>query len=184
MPRRYPVFQLHVTLAYSQPPIWRRVLVPGNRTLDRVHDVLQALLGWENSHLHQFIAGDTYYSTPHPFADLPVTDERDVRLDALLGEVGDRIVYEYDFGDSWEHVIELEAVHAPALSLKHAVCFAGERAGPPDDSGGIPGYERLLEALADPNDPEHEELRAWCPPGFDPEALDLAEVNARLQRLR
>ena len=90
-------------------------------------------------------------------------------------------MYEYDFGDSWEHLIEVEDA-LPAASVKVSVphCLTGERSCPPEDCGGPPGYERFLTARADPRDEEHEQWREWAHPDFDPERFDVREVNRAL----
>jgi hypothetical protein len=184
VPARTPVYQLEITLQGSRPPVWRRVLVPGNLTLDRLHDVLQVAMGWEDYHLHRFIADGVSYGTPGPEDWVEVSDERKVRLNRLLKEPGQNLLYEYDFGDSWEHTVLLEEVVKSEQMLLHPVCIAGKRACPPEDSGGIWGYEQFREAIRDPKHPEHGEMKAWIGGGFDPDAFDLATVNARLQRLR
>jgi hypothetical protein len=184
VPARTPVYQLKVTLQGSRPPVWRRLLVPANLTLDRLHDVLQVGMGWEDYHLHRFVADDVSYGTPDPEDWVEVSDERKVRLNRLLKEPGQSLLYEYDFGDSWEHSILLEQVVRSDLMLLYPVCIAAKRACPPEDSGGIGGYERVLEAIRDPKHPEHREMKAWVGGGFDPDAFELATVNARLQRLR
>jgi hypothetical protein len=184
VPARTPVYQLKITLQGSKPPVWRRILVPGNLTLDKLHDVLQVAMGWEDYHLHQFIADDVSYSTPDPEDWVEVSDERKVRLNRLLKEPGQSLLYEYDFGDSWEHTVLLEEIIKSEQMLLHPVCIAGKQACPPEDSGGIWGYEQFQEAIRDPKHPEHKEMKAWIGGGFNPEAFDLVSVNAQLQRLR
>jgi hypothetical protein len=184
VPARTPVYQLKITLNDSKPPIWRRLLVPGNLTLNKLHDVIQAAMGWEDYHLHQFTVGDASYSTPHPDDWTEFADERKARLNRLLTQPGESMLYEYDFGDSWEHTVLLEEIVKPEHMLLHPVCIAGKRACPPEDSGGIWGYEQFQEAISDPKHPEHKEMRSWIRLDFDPEAFSLAEVNAQLQRLR
>jgi hypothetical protein len=152
--------------------------------LNKLHEVIQIAMGWEDYHLHQFTVGKTSYSTPHPEDYVEYSDERKARLNRLLTEPNASMLYEYDFGDSWEHVIELEEIIRPELLLLSPVCIAGERAGPPEDSGGIWGYEHFQEAMEDPKHPEHKDMRAWIGGDFDPQAFDLATINAHLQRLR
>lgn len=183
MPPRAPVYQLEVTLEDSRPPIWRRILVPGNITLPRLHRVLQAVMGWEDYHLHQFMAGGKRYSIPHPDDWVEVTDERRVPLSRLLREPGDRLEYEYDFGDGWRHRVVLEEV-LPDLELAHPVCLAGERAGPPEDSGGVWGYQEMLEAVRDRAHPDYKQYREWLRDGFDPEEFPLEAINQELRRVR
>jgi len=175
------IYQIKVTLNWSQPPIWRRIQVPRDMTLETLHDVLQAVMSWWDYHLHQFIVGDTYYGVPRPEYWMEMHDESEVRLDEIADE-GSTFLYEYDFGDGWEHVLEVERVVPPEPGQDYPVCIDGQRATPPEDVGGIPGFEQYLEAMADPNDPEHEMYMEWRGP-FEPEAFDLDEVNAALRNL-
>jgi len=179
-----PVYQLKVTLAGSRPPIWRRLLVPGDVTLGRLHEILQILMGWQDMHLHLFASGRTVYSPPELDIGAPSRNERKVQLREVLLREKERLRYEYDFGDGWEHTIVAEKILLPGTGGDRPVCLAGKRRGPLEDSGGILGYERLLVILRDPADPEHRELAAWVPEGFDPEAFDLEAINRALARLR
>lgn len=176
------IYQIKVTLRGSKPPIWRRVQVPGDVTLAELHAVLQAVMGWWDYHLHQFIVGETYYGVPHPDYMIDMLDESEVRLNEMAEE-GSRFVYEYDFGDSWEHMLEVEKVLEPQSEQEYPVCIKGRRATPPEDVGGIWGYEVYLEAIANPDHPEHEMYLEWRGE-FDPEAFDLDEVNAALRDQR
>jgi hypothetical protein len=179
------VYQLKVTLSGSEPPVWRRVQVPGEVSLARLHAVLQLAMGWHNSHLHQFSIGDTRYGEPDPaVAELEFSNERTAKLNQVAPLVGNRFTYEYDFGDSWEHEIVVETIMPSEPGARYPVCTGGERACPPEDCGGIWGYSELLEAVRDPEHPEHEEMLDWLEGNFDPEAFDLNEVNRRLRNLR
>jgi len=106
--------------------------------LSRLDGVLQIVMGWTNSHLHQFIIGGRYYGLPYPDVDdtMEVTDERTVRLDQAAPKAKSRFIYEYDFGDSWEHEIAVEKILAPEPDVKYPRCLAGKRACPPEDAGG------------------------------------------------
>jgi hypothetical protein len=183
MPPRTPVYQLKVTLQESRPPIWRRIQVPADIPLSTLHKVLQVVMGWQDYHLHQFIVNGEAYGVPDPDDWLEIKDERRVRLNTLLREPKARLDYQYDFGDDWEHRVVLEKV-LPGQELEHPLCITGKRACPPEDCGGVWGYENFLEAMRDPKHPEHEELLDWIGGEFDPEAFDLGEVNQRLQRIR
>ncbi|WP_240477603.1 plasmid pRiA4b ORF-3 family protein [Pectobacterium brasiliense] len=157
-------YLLKISLLSSQPTIWRRVVVPANITLDRLHDVLQITMGWEDSHLHEFIFKKQRFTDT--FNDLDhgdnVEEESLHRLDTLLKRKGSLLHYVYDFGDSWEHVIELENSAYPdddESGFLH--CLGGEGGCPPEDCGGIPGYFRLREVLNDPEHEEHEDTLEW-----------------------
>jgi len=177
------IYQIKVTLERSNPPIWRRLLVPNTTTLPKFHAILQAAMGWTDSHLHMFVVGQARYSMPDPeFDDPEMVDERRKPLKRLLKEKGDALVYEYDFGDGWRHRIKLERVIAPEPDMAIPNCIAGERACPPEDVGGIPGYEGFLEAILDPKHPDHTRDLEWVGGQFDPEAFDLEEANSRMPK--
>jgi hypothetical protein len=160
-------------------------------TLEQLHDVLQLAMGWEDCHLHEFRVGQQRFGMPEPMAQVfggPRTaSERTARLSTVLGRVGKKAVYTYDFGDSWDHQIVVEKrLQAEPARAYHA-CVDGERHGPPEDCGGIPGFYNLLEAISDPEHDQHEDLLDWVGDDFDPEAFSIEEVNRRfapLQRRR
>src|SRR5262249_20713757 len=160
-----PIYQLKVTLRDIRPPIWRRIQVAGDTKLDKLHRIIQIVMGWTDSHLHQFVVGDAYYGTPDP--ELPeVESERRGRLSAVAPKEKAKFAYEYDFGDNWEHEILVEKILPPEPGVRYPRCLAGRRSGPPEDSGGVWGYADLLEALADPSHPEHDEFREWVGDDF------------------
>ncbi len=178
-----PVLQVRVTLLdVADPPVWRRVLIPAAFSLDRVHRVIQAAMGWQNYHMHVFRVGERDYG-PDPEGILGHLEEGKVRL-ADVAEVGERIGYEYDFGDSWAHELLVEARAKAEAHQTYPACTAGEGACPPEDSGGFPGYQRLKEILADSSSEEYEETRTWAESQtggeFDPASFDLAEASARV----
>ncbi|HET91351.1 MAG TPA: plasmid pRiA4b ORF-3 family protein [Chloroflexi bacterium] len=176
------IYQIKITLKGSKPPIWRRVLVHSDVTLEKLHYIIQDAMGWTNSHLHQFIVGGTYYGESHPDYGLDdMIDERRMRLEEIASE-GDKFIYEYDFGDSWEHVVLVEKVLEPETGQRYPVCIKGKRACPPEDVGGVWGYEEFLETIRDPDHPDHEEYLEWVGDDFDPEAFDLEETNDLLHR--
>jgi len=178
------IYQLKVTLRDTKPPIWRRLLVPSNMTLERLHRVLQTAMGWEDCHLHEFAIGGERFGPPDPdgwdMGGPRARGERTARLSAVLGSVGAKAIYTYDFGDSWEHAITVEKILPPDPARKYPVCIAGKLHGPPEDCGGVFGYYNLLEAINDPAHEEHENLREWLGEGFDPAAFSLDEVNRKL----
>jgi hypothetical protein len=177
--RATPIYQLKVTLEGSKPPIWRRLQVAEDTTLGELHDIIQVAMGWTDSHLHQFIVGGTYYGLPDPdWDDLhEMRDERQFRLDEIAAKEGTKFRYEYDFGDSWLHEVLVEKIMSPAPEEEYPLCVKGRRACPPEDVGGIWGYEEFLEAIRDPKHPEHEEYLEWIGGPFDPEEFDLDETN-------
>jgi hypothetical protein len=185
------IYQIKVTLLDTDPPIWRRLLVPADLTLDQLHHVLQLAMGWEDCHLHEFRIGQQRFGKPDPMERAlggPRTaSERTARLCNVLTRAGAKAVYTYDFGDSWDHQIVVEKRLAPEPGRAYPTCLAGERHGPPEDCGGIPGFYNLLEAIRDPEHEQHEELLDWLGGNFDPDAFSVDEVNRRfapLQRRR
>jgi hypothetical protein len=187
------VYEIQVTLLGTRPPVWRRILVPGNLTLGRLHAVLQIAMGWPGGHMHQFrIGGKRYGDMADEMDDgesLFDGDQDDLTVGRAFKTPRPKVIYEYDFGDSWEHELKVVKVHPPEAAPGFGPeCVAGERACPPEDCGGIPGYEHLLEVLADPQHEEHKDLSAWVAETvegpFDPGRFDRAAVNRDLQRLR
>jgi hypothetical protein len=177
------VLQLKVTLiGASKPPVWRRLLVPATMRLDRLHNVIQAAMGWKDYHLHVFSAGGVDYGQPDP--ELGHRDERKTSLDRVLSQPGERMRYTYDFGDDWEHDIVVEKVLAAEPGARYPICVAGKGSCPPEDCGGVWGYASLRETLEDPTHEEHEDMLEWLgletAAEFDPAAFDADEVNVLL----
>jgi hypothetical protein len=176
------VVELKITLRHTKPPIWRTLAVPGDVTLAGLHDIIQAVMGWCDCHLHQFI-GDSerlYSSGFLAEDDADVIDGTRVRFCDLIDGVGSRLLYQYDFGDGWEHELKVVSIGPPKPGVKYPVCLAGARACPPEDCGGIGGYYDLLKIIADPKHEEHESMLEWVGEGFDPEAFDVEEVSSLL----
>ena len=186
MPGEKSVYQLKVTLDDSKPPIWRRILVPENITLYNLHDILQIVMGWTDSHLHMFTIERQIYGNPEDdeYGDLGTKNENRYRLNQLSLREKSRFSYEYDFGDSWDHTILVEKILSPEKGVHYPVCIKGKRACPPEDVGGVWGYEGFLEAIADPEHEEHDEYLEWIGDDFDPEAFDVDEVNEALHALQ
>jgi hypothetical protein len=182
-PQADDVFQLRVSLLEIEPAVWRRLLIPQDSLLPRVHTVLQACMGWQDSHLHQFKVGDLRFGEPDDeYAPGPI-DYRRISLNQILHTRGSNCIYEYDFGDGWEHLIELEdelPLEQVPEGLPH--CVGGERACPPEDCGGPHGYVEFLAAIRDPDHSEHDAMLQWAGGSFDPEAFDIDRVNRLLSR--
>jgi hypothetical protein len=178
------VLELKISLVESKPPIWRRVIVPEFLTLADLHRVIQIVMGWENSHLHEFEVSDGRYTEFEEDIQSGAGDSTAVTLRSLkLNREGRTFLYNYDFGDDWLHEIVVESSRPADDSVKFPVCVTGRRAGPPEDSGGVHRYAYLLEAVSDPANPDHQELSAWLDPNFDPEAFDADRVNQDLRRV-
>jgi hypothetical protein len=174
------VFRLKIKLRNVQPPVWRRLEVPGNVTFAKLHRILQVALGWTDSHLHEFVVGKRHIGLPDDEFRDDVANETRVRLEDVAS-AKTKFAYWYDFGDNWWHDITVERVGPPETSAEYPRLLAGANSAPPEDVGGVGGYEEFLEAVADPKHPEHKELLTWAGGAFDPEAFDLA-VRQRLVR--
>lgn len=179
---RRPIYQLKVTLKGVSPRVWRRVLVSGNRSMKTLHQILQVTMGWSNSHLHLFEFADRVVYTDLAFElEFEHHDESSTKLRKLAKTPGFRFKYEYDFGDSWEHLIEVEDILAdPGREPR---CVAGKGACPPEDVGGVPGYSEFRAALADANHERHDELKRWVDETWEP-TFDLERTNARLRAFK
>jgi len=178
-----PLLQVRITLNdVVSPPVWRRVLIPAAYSLDRVHAVIQAAMGWDNYHLHAFRVGDVAYAPPDPDDELDFRDERKFRL-TDLATAANRIDYEYDFGDGWEHELLIEARTVAADDGVYPACIGGEGACPPEDCGGSYGFAELKELLAGPPSAERDEMLEWAGGDYDPARFDLAAANAAVATL-
>jgi len=184
------VFKLKISLKWLKPEIWRRVEVP-DCTLEDLHWVIQLCMPWTNSHLWEFTVGTKRYGmdmddAPSAFAlgDDGSEPAHGVKLSDLAAGGVKKFTYTYDFGDSWDHVVAFEKPVPRDPKAKYPRCVAGARACPPDDCGGAPGYEQLLEVLADKKHPDHKDMMEWVGRPIDPEAFDLDAANKRLQRLK
>ena len=175
------VHVLRVTLLDVSPPVWRLLRVPSAVSLAVLHAVVQVAMGWENLHLHEWRVGDnTYTGGDEEDWGEEAGDESEV----VLGEVApaDSVLhYDYDLGDGWEHLVEVVTVEPYDATVPPLAVLDGARSAPPEDCGGPSGYEHLLDALADPDDPEHEEMVEAFGDAFDPEEFDRARVNRLLE---
>ncbi len=172
------IISLKVTLRGSKPPIWRRLLMPGIATLGELHMAIQVAMGWENCHLHDFSVGHVRYGDTDNTDD--VVDENRMTLNRMVKSGVTRFTYTYDFGDDWEHGIVIEKPPLSAEGKSSPACVAGKRNCPPEDCGGIWGYQDLLGILADPAHPDHEERLEWIGGEFDPEAFSVEDADAAL----
>lgn len=181
------VYQLKVTLSYSKPPIWRRFLVDPRKNLYNLHQYLQVIMGWEDAHLHQFRKDKTYYGLIDEFGGEfgdDMLDETAYTISHIFDSVKSKLIYDYDMGDSWEHLVVLEKMLPKEKGQKYPMCIAGELACPPEDCGGIPGYYELLDVIKNPEHRDYNEMFEWLGDEFDPEAFDVEVINKRLRQRR
>ena len=158
--------------------------MPGNVTLRKLHNILQVVMGWTNSHLHQFYVGEICFTEPDPDWEREVEDDRKFKLSRITATEGYKFRYEYDFGDSWIHEILVEKILLKEPGVKYPLCLTGKRACPPEDCGGVYGYADLLETIFDPKHEEHKSMLEWVGGEFHPETFDLDEVNRELRKIR
>ncbi|MFG2586578.1 plasmid pRiA4b ORF-3 family protein [Streptomyces malaysiensis] len=177
--------KIKITLRDSRPPIWRRLEVPSGITLRELHDIIQVAFGWEDYHMWAFESGQNRYGVAD--RDLGIRSAASKRLSQVAPHTGDRLRYTYDFGDDWEHDILIEDIIKPEPDTAYPRCLTGRRACPPEDCGGIWGYDYLIEILANPHHEEHEDRLEWLgldsADQFDPAAFDAARANSALSAL-
>jgi len=183
------VYQIKINLLNMEPPIWRRVVVPGHLRLHQLHKVIQLAMGWQGTQPHEFYhyASERYFMPLYDLETAPLEkgfDERTITLAELCPNVDDDVSYMYDLGDGWQHHITVEKITETDTDDAAPRCLDGLGACPPEKSGGPTGFARLLEILADRRHPEHEEMLAWCGETFDPEVFETDEVNKVLAEVR
>lgn len=180
------LFQFKISLKGAKPPIWRRIQVE-DCTLDKLHEHIQAAMGWTNSHLHQFEIDGERYGDPQllddEFADLRWIDSTRTKISKFVPKdvKSFRFTYEYDFGDGWLHEVLFEGSPQMEPATKYPLCLDGKRACPPEDVGGIYGYADYLDALADPKHERHDQLLEWSGP-FDPNSFDAGKATMEMRK--
>jgi len=179
------IYQIQIALKGSKPKIWRRILVPSDILLFDFHKIIQTTMGWTNSHLHQFIKDRTFYTRKMAdddfWGEMNNIDYSKIIISDLLKKEKDKIIYEYDFGDGWEHDIVLEKIETNVKDKYIPTCLTGKNNCPPEDCGGIWGYSDMLEILKHPDHEEYEESIEWIGEEFDPKYFDKAEINEMLK---
>lgn len=178
------LYQLYISIDGTDPAVWRRIVVDSSLSLASLHEVVQAVMGWENYHLHQFhVYGDILYPEGILEEDGYGEVYTGMRLFNVADQPGGVMHYEYDFGDEWMHTLLLEEVLPLPEDFSYPICLDGARACPPEDVGGVLGYEHYLEVMANPDHELYEELAEWRGTDFDPDAFDLGQINQRLKEL-
>ncbi len=175
------VYQIKVTLDNIAPPIWRRFQVE-DCTLADLHAVIQMSMGWYNSHLHMFTIGGEQYTDPEMGGDPDETSTHSESLAHLVDQGHRTFRYIYDFGDSWEHTIEVEEVLPSEPKTKYPRCVEGKRACPPEDCGGPWGYQEFLAVIQNPKHEEHGDMLEWVGGTFAPEKFSAAAVNKDMRK--
>lgn len=179
------IARLHIALADTDPSIWRRIEVPVEGSLKMLHDVIQGAMGWLDYHLWEFETGDKRYGVIDPdWPDDRLFAAKNTKLKTLLDRDVHQFLYTYDMGDSWEHIVTVEAVEEGAPGTKYPRYVEGENRAPPEDCGGTPGFEVFLDAVSDPRHPEHKDATEWhhgCyGKTFDPNEIDERDAKLRI----
>lgn len=181
------IYQIQIVLKGFKPKIWRRIIVPSHVLLSDFHDIIQISMGWTDSHLHQFIKNRMNYTVRMKdddfWDDSYSVDYKKMKISDLLTKMKEKIIYEYDFGDSWEHELILEKILPFDEKTKYPVCIAGEMNCPPEDCGGVWGYTDMIEILKNPDHKEYESYKEWLGDEFDTEYFDIDSVNNILRRI-
>ena len=175
------VITMKVMLRGIKPPVWRRLAMPGTMTLGDLHLAIQAAMGWYDCHLHAFDIGGEQYGDQRSVDD--VADENRLTLSRLLRSSVVRFTYTYDFGDDWRHSIVVEEVVAADPTVDYPRFIEGARRAPPEDVGGLPGFEEFLRIMAAPDDPQHDNIMTWYGRIFEPGDIGLSTINERLAKL-
>lgn len=167
--------------------IWRRIWVLGNTKLPQLHLILQIAMGWENYHLHQFHVGPLFYgmSDPDGFYDPEnLKNEKSMILDTIVPDQGDTFVYEYDFGDGWEHKVKVEKIVMIDEQNFWPLCVSGERSALPKNVGVIDRDTDFLEAMHNPTHADYKQVWEWNSGPFAPNGFDLNSINKQLMKLK
>ncbi len=169
---------IHIALQSIKPAIWRRFVIRDDFSLFELHEIIQDVMGWTNSHLFSFVIKKTEYTDEETIMELGRGKSAEtVSVRSLNLKKGDAFTYIYDFGDDWCHELKIESVSTPEPETLYPVCLEGARSCPPEDCGGPFGYDDLLNILNDPDHDEHESMKEWAGPDFDSEEFDVELTN-------
>lgn len=177
------IYQILISLNGHTPKIWRRIQIKSDTLLSDLHKIIQTTMGWTNSHLHQFMKDEECYTDPSEGDDeLGSIDYYKIKLSAILNKEKDTILYEYDFGDGWEHTLLLEKILPIDLNTKYPVCLAGKMKCPQEDCGGTSGFSDMLKILKNKKHEEYQSYIEWLGGEFDPKEFDLEMINKMLRK--
>jgi len=178
------IHELRITLREVRPLVWRRIAVRSDMSLPELAAILMDAMGWHGGHLHAFEGAGARYAMPEPEWPDDDLDERRFRVRDVLPHVGSKLRWDYDFGDGWEHDVVVRKIGPGKSGVEYPICLSGRMACPPEDCGGPMGYADLLHVLADPAHPEHDEMREWAPPDFDPADFDVRLTTSMMRSAR
>jgi hypothetical protein len=177
-------YRLLVKIDGSEPTVWRLISVPGHMTLADLDRIIQSAMGWTNSHMHLFVIDGNFYGVPDDewIDDKPMLPDEEFTLDEVLGTSVKGFLHEYDFGDGWHHEVTVQAVELIDDERNSwPMCLAGANACPPEDVGGLGGYEDFLHAIGDPSHEQHKAMWRWCGGPFDPKGFDINSANRAIR---
>ncbi len=169
------ILKLRIKIPDIEPEIWREILIENDITFKKLHEIIQLSFGWTNSHLYNFDVNGILFSMPDKEFENNDLDVKN-KITEFLIEKGQKALYTYDFGDNWEHEIEIVDVLKKEKGIRYPKCLDGRRNGPPEDCGGIPGYEDVIDALTSKDKSEYEDLLEWLG-NYDPEKFDIDKIN-------
>lgn len=177
------VFVLRLSVVGTMPPVWRRLVVRESMWLSRLHDSIQVIFDWFDYQTHAFNLENLRFGNPLKREELSIEDDRDVTLTELDLEHHERFTYGYHFGEGWQVEIHVEKTDVPEKGMRYPVCTAGERAGPPEDCGGLEAFHDMLACIKEPHTELGREWLEWLGPEYDPDVCDLDRINKALKKL-
>ena len=179
------IYRLKIVLEGTSPSVYRTLDIQSEATFNDLHNAIQILFSWYDMHLHEFRTDTVVIGDPmnDEFGDMGIQDENTVTLKDVFHDPKDSIRYIYDFGDDWIHKVTLEKILEAEEKKCYPRCVRGKRCAPPEDVGGVWGFEEFKEAINDPRHEAHEQWREWYEDDFDPDWFSLGEINKQLQAL-
>jgi hypothetical protein len=177
------VFTLHLQVVACRPRIWRRLVVRESMWLSRLHEAIQIAFDWFDYQTHAFNLDDLRFGNPLRRDELTIEDDRDITLADLDLEHRERFTYGYHFGEGWQVDLKVEKIGTVEKGAAYPACLGGERAGPPEDCGGVEAYHDMLGCIKAPNTDLGREWLEWLGPDYDPERCDLEKINRALKRM-
>ena len=175
-----PIARIRIELEGTDPSVWRELDVPLSTTLEALHDIIQVVMGWSDCHLFEFVVGDRIYGDPGPVFGIDerrIYKAKGIRLATLIDRGVKEFLYVYDFGDNWQHRVTVRDIRDGDADVEYPRFISGARRAPPEDVGGIGGFEAFLEAIADPEHEDHMQMLDWYGKPFDPQDIDERHVR-------